>query len=365
MSVADQFRQGQALSLSSGDAQFQAQLGQAIERFEACARDVQSLSLFSDNETLDDLSTSYLRFLLLDAYLAELVMKRTNTNSGGDSHGGSGATQRQAILDTVTQHLRKFLNLCDNYSLISNNYIERIMQGVLHTSGSKEADKSEVIISAARKREEKIERYKREKVMKEKIDASELQRQLEQAKEDVDADTDELDRSLILTLIQLFIQKSSEHLQSIQQEREMLKMMLSREQESQHKKSDSQLDTRTPSSLTNAQGPLLSSTGQPLRPFVITSQREQILQGVFRPGWRLPTMSIDEYLEQERERGNIIEGGGAESGKKKLIDEDNEEEVDAKTYKDREWDDFKDDNPRGWGNRKAKDSLEGVKNKHD
>ena len=49
---------------------------------------------------------------------------------------------------------------------------------------------------------------------------------------------------------------------------------------------------------------------QPLRPFVITSKREQLREGVFRPGWRLPTMSIDEYLEQERARGNIIEGGG-------------------------------------------------------
>ncbi|KAI8056650.1 TAP42-like protein [Syncephalis plumigaleata] len=179
--------------------------------------------------------------------------------------------------------------------------------------------------------------------------------QLARAKEDVDADTDELDRSLILALIQLFIQKASEHLQSIQQEKEMLKMIQSREQDNRRKDSDSQLDKRAPSSsIANAKGPLLSTSGQPLRPFVITSQREQMLQGVFRPGWRLPTMSIDEYLEQEQQRGNIIEGGGAESAKKKEINEDNEEEVDAKTYKDREWDDFKDDNPRGWGNRKGK-----------
>jgi immunoglobulin-binding protein 1 len=49
---------------------------------------------------------------------------------------------------------------------------------------------------------------------------------------------------------------------------------------------------------------------KPLRPFIITSKREEIRQGVFRPGWRLPTMTIDEYLELERARGNIIEGGG-------------------------------------------------------
>jgi immunoglobulin-binding protein 1 len=49
---------------------------------------------------------------------------------------------------------------------------------------------------------------------------------------------------------------------------------------------------------------------KPLRPFIITSKREEIRQRVFRPGWRLPTMTIDEYLELERARGNIIEGGG-------------------------------------------------------
>jgi len=34
--------------------------------------------------------------------------------------------------------------------------------------------------------------------------------------------------------------------------------------------------------------------------------------------------------------------------------EEREVLVDAKTYKDRAWDDFKDDNPRGWGNRMNK-----------
>ena len=35
----------------------------------------------------------------------------------------------------------------------------------------------------------------------------------------------------------------------------------------------------------------------------------------------------------------------------KIIDDNNEDEVDAETEKMRKWDAFKDDNPRGWGNR--------------
>jgi hypothetical protein len=40
------------------------------------------------------------------------------------------------------------------------------------------------------------------------------------------------------------------------------------------------------------------------------SDRERIRSEVFRSSHRLPTMTIDEYLEEERRQGNIITGGG-------------------------------------------------------
>ena len=53
---------------------------------------------------------------------------------------------------------------------------------------------------------------------------------------------------------------------------------------------------------------------QPLRPFTIlpsdVGERARVQSQVFGPSHRLPTMSIDEYLEIERQRGNIITGGG-------------------------------------------------------
>jgi len=97
-------------------------------------------------------------------------------------------------------------------------------------------------------------------------------------------------------------------------------------------------------------GPLLTKDGKPLRHFVIVNQREAIRDQVFRPGWRLPTMTIDEYLEQEVARGNIISGGG-QIPEKKEIDDNDEHAIDEETFKAREWDEFKDNNPRGWGNR--------------
>lgn len=97
-------------------------------------------------------------------------------------------------------------------------------------------------------------------------------------------------------------------------------------------------------------GPLLSPSGKPLQPFTLTDKRTQLRQGVFKPGHSLPTMSIDEYLEEERRRGGIIEGGGNADAPQPEVDEDNMEAVDAATRKAREWDEFVEANPKGAGN---------------
>jgi hypothetical protein len=61
-------------------------------------------------------------------------------------------------------------------------------------------------------------------------------------------------------------------------------------------------------------------------------------------------MTIDEYLEEEKRRGGIIEGGGEASGIKAEPDEDNYEKADEETMKAREWDEFVEANPKGSGN---------------
>ena len=97
-------------------------------------------------------------------------------------------------------------------------------------------------------------------------------------------------------------------------------------------------------------GPILSKDGKPLKPFVLLDQRQRIQEGVFKPGHNLPTMTIDEYLEEEKRRGGVIEGGGAQSGLQPEPDEDNVQKTDEATLKAREWDDFKEENPKGSGN---------------
>lgn len=111
------------------------------------------------------------------------------------------------------------------------------------------------------------------------------------------------------------------------------------------------LDPSVSTLLANAKGgPILSRDGRPMRPFTLLDTRARLQQGVFRPDHNLPTMTIDEYLEEEKRRGGIIEGGGEASMQREVVDEDDLERADQDTMKARHWDDFKEDNPRGSGN---------------
>lgn len=97
-------------------------------------------------------------------------------------------------------------------------------------------------------------------------------------------------------------------------------------------------------------GPILSKDGKPLKPFMLLDSRQRLRDGVFRPDHSLPTMTIDEYLEEEKRRGGMIDGGAEPSGIQPEPDEDNFEKADMETMKAREWDEYTEANAKGTGN---------------
>jgi hypothetical protein len=122
---------------------------------------------------------------------------------------------------------------------------------------------------------------------------------------------------------------------------------------------------------------LVDSSGRVLRPFtILPSANGGLVSGneldtrlrlqgeVFGSSHRLPTMSIDEYLDMEYERGNVLKGGGARNAEEAKLEGDEkraweEEEDNAGGYereeaaleKKRGWDDYKDTHKKGDGNR--------------
>ena len=99
--------------------------------------------------------------------------------------------------------------------------------------------------------------------------------------------------------------------------------------------------------------------------------REVVKAHVFVPSMQGPTMSLEEFADQEKaaaiersriQADNIASGKGEytenETRRYAQLEADGDEDVmrlvDAATLKDREWDTFKEHNPRGWGNKGGK-----------
>jgi hypothetical protein len=97
-------------------------------------------------------------------------------------------------------------------------------------------------------------------------------------------------------------------------------------------------------------GPILSGDGKPMRPFMLLDSRQTLKKNVFRPDHSLPTMTIDEYLEEEKRRGGMIEGGGPQSEMQPEPNEDDLVAADEETMKQRAWDEYVEANPKGSGN---------------
>ena len=170
-------------------------------------------------------------------------------------------------------------------------------------------------------------------------------------------------RSLYLAEIALFSSQTLQSLDMITQESAILSQSRLAEPDEQLHVDDNREATRGavpgyserldgPMTLPGlgGKGPLLDKSGRPLQPFTLTDKRTQLKDGVFRPGHSLPTMSIDEYLEEEKRRGGILDSNDGGNGQAVEFDEDNDAHVDAATIKAREWDEFVEANPKGAGN---------------
>ncbi|KXJ85786.1 TAP42-like protein [Microdochium bolleyi] len=326
---------------------YQDDLAEALKGYEDCIRIISDISLFSPNETLEDINTSDLPYLLASYRMAELLQK-VRTESPLD---------RKAALDVTKEAYARFLHLVDSYSLFSES------DRKLFERYTDDPDAFSTITSSdpAMRRNAKIANFKVEKEMKQKL---EYMRRNPRYLDDGGGD-EEAVRELYLADIAWNIHQTFQGLEGINREMEVIAQApvalmpqeTTIEDDERRRKASvdsdmysARLDGPLQASLAGMKGPLLSKQGKPLRPFTLTANRQEIQQGVFRSGHNLPTMSIDEYLDEERRRGNIIEGGGEASGRQPEPDEDNYEKADAETMKAREWDEFVENNPKGSGN---------------
>lgn len=238
-------------------------------------------------------------------------------------------------------------------------------------------------------RDEKIEQHKRLSALRDKVN---VLREREDLRED-----EELFRQLRTMMIYEAVERTIKEIPLLQQERAMLRRhVLSRRRESR----DAELrGTNTSSDSTekkdrrrkNGDGLMLthirpasssSSSSSDMTAAMMNSsvvktydshsstaatssnsrsnlivRREILRDGVFRPDHNLPTMSLEEFarreVEEAKRREERQKNAPKDSRRYEHLhrdgDEDDERLADEATMKDREWDNWKDDNVKGAG----------------
>ena len=129
-----------------------SQIISAIDTLERCTKMVTSLQLFSRNETIDEVTTSSLRYLLLPSLLGDL----TNIIPI------KSARDRLPIAERVIAYYSDFLKRCQDYEVFHGEVPE------LKESSGSNADPMD-LKQQMRDRLSKVERFKEMRANEEKI----------------------------------------------------------------------------------------------------------------------------------------------------------------------------------------------------
>ncbi|RPD66504.1 serine/threonine protein phosphatase PP2A-associated protein [Lentinus tigrinus ALCF2SS1-7] len=367
-----------ALNLPTIEDETQELIQSALMDLRQCSSRVAKLSLFSTNEQLADIATRDLVYILVPYVLSEVLSRVRTTDT----------EERIDLVRNVKRHLESFIHYLELYGIVTEE--DKELYGQSASS----------VIDPAKRRELKIKQYKREKDIKARIEAvrkrtdqnavesssnieliasvlpSPSQKPSDTTAEH-DADMEEVLREAVILLLRFIYTEARSQLESTNQELELLHNVpptppqrtpsddprVARQRpEDDMWKLDAPLNRGGP----DGKGPLLDPQGKPLRPFMIlpsnAAERARLQAQVFQADHRLPTMTVDQYLEIERRRGNIISGGGPQSESKPTSKEQlaldaeqegtafGEEKAEEKRQKDEAWAQYTDTHPRGAGN---------------
>ena len=349
MSFRERYRladQGRTLlessASSTSSAAYQVALLDVLANYSACAHAISAISLFSTNESLDDLATADLPYLLLDHHVA-VLLDRLSTTTPQD---------RLLTLSRSRTAHDTFLARVDAYSLLTPHHAALYSRYTEDPTGFS----TTVSADASSRRDAKIAAFRHERTLKQRLET--LMRNPRYLEEGGD---EEIVRETHLAALQLAVHSTFQALEALAREQDLLAHIPSTPlqpptpDDRRHRPASGTYSDRLDDPLSSLnplgrRGPILDHTGKPLKPFTLVSARQDVTAGVFRPSHNLPTMSIDEYLAEERRRGGMIEGGGEASGKIVELDEDDYERGEEETMKQRRWDDFTEENAKGWGN---------------
>lgn len=350
--------------LRQDSKQFQDQLNENIYKLINLRNKVfNELALFSENESLDDLTTTSIKFLSINYHLGLLGSKKQNVNK--DTGLLESNKLKILYLQRSVQLYMQYLTMLDDYGILDKPLAQSIhsFEDSMNPRLDelyKQPQSATDINNASVKREQKIAINRQTRAIEAQLKELEVQYNQNKHEDDQDfsSNDEELYRNLLIMKLKSYSYNSFNEIEQLLYEIELLQNFIKMApSESTNKHSQQETISNDPTGFTDRletiNKPILSKTGKVLRNFTLVDKKKQLQDKVKGYGQYGPTMTVEEFLEEEFESGRVLQGGEDEliqAQKAKEANEDNYDNDDNETYKAREWDEFKENNPRGSGN---------------
>lgn len=236
----------------TNSAEVQRDVKKAISIFEQATRLVSVADIFSTNESIEEITTNNIQYLLLPALLGLLTIKITSRS-------------RKEVLDVGEIYFKDFLQRTNNYGLSNYQFNKKHNE-----AGNSSRSELEELAQLVNTRANKIQRFQQQK---------ELKSQLENLKKNVENEhaDEEIKRNYFLTMIKVFIHDIVDELSSMEMEKPILEHM------AKIKNDDLPKPKREPP--------------PPLKPIIIT--RDEAQKAIYGAGYpSLPTLTVQEFYDK-------------------------------------------------------------------
>jgi immunoglobulin-binding protein 1 len=157
-SLSSTFRTAEDLreQVNSGAIPTATAIPQLVTLYSQCAKLISSLSLFSPNESLDDISSSELQYLLVDYFLADALFRK----------GIPVAQERKETVLEARSIWERFMRRLDQYDMFRKEDA-RMWERYLENKNGFEVAGG---LDASQRRDVKITRFREEKELKRKLE---------------------------------------------------------------------------------------------------------------------------------------------------------------------------------------------------
>lgn len=305
----------------------------SISSLTSLERRINESHIFSKNEQVDDLNVLGLRCLSVSYYVALAYdSQRPGKTSLLDKKKMAmvyydAFLERCLAYEAFEPRIKKMAEACAEEGAVDEDGIQTRHVEVAQTT-----------------REEKIEMFKVEQQLKRDMEA------LEKRMSDVNTDDEkeEMMRPQVLMKLNHHGLQAIRSLRMVRQEVAMLEAaesMPASDREAHDKRmADSQKETRM----------FMEKLRDAARGLSVQSKREAVRADVFKPSHILPTFSVEEFGEMEIARMRKEQNDALKISAEKKSVENEIEDDEENLAKMRAWDDFRDENPKGWGNSKSR-----------